>query len=150
MVTNPVLVEKLIEREVEYVNERIVEKPVETRIERIVEKPVYVEVEKIADYDASLIRLCRVDTGAEVDVERMPEGVRQQELDLREKRDAEANRPTNPEKLDSDDILVIRPTGSQLCRLDMVQTVDRMGHFTTGFINLSDFVPYRRTAQAAR
>lgn len=60
------------------------------------------------------------------------------------------NRPTNPEKLDSDDILVVRPTGSQLCRLDMVQTVDRMGHFTTGFINLSDFVPYRRTAQTTR
>jgi hypothetical protein len=61
-----------------------------------------VEVEKIADYDAGLIRLCRVDTGAEVDVERMPEGVRQQELDLREKRDAEANRPTNPDDVDAD------------------------------------------------
>ena len=61
-----------------------------------------VEVEKIADYDAGLIRLCRVDTGAEVDVERMPEGVRQQELDLREKRDAEANRPTNPDDVAPD------------------------------------------------
>lgn len=61
-----------------------------------------VEVEKIADYDAGLIRLCRVDTGAEVDVERMPEGVRQQELDLREKRDAEASRPTNPDDVDAD------------------------------------------------
>lgn len=60
------------------------------------------------------------------------------------------NRPKNPEDLDSDDILVIRPSGSQLCRLDMVHTVDRMGHFTTGFINLGDFVPYRRPAQAAR
>lgn len=59
------------------------------------------------------------------------------------------NRPKNPEDIDSDDILVIRPTGSQLCRLDMVQTVDRVGHFQTGFINLGDFVPYRRTAQAA-
>ena len=61
-----------------------------------------VEVEKIADYDAGLIRFSRVDTGAEVDVERMPEGVRQQELDLREKRDAEANRPTNPDDVDAD------------------------------------------------
>lgn len=60
------------------------------------------------------------------------------------------NKPRNPEDLDSDDILVIRPTGSQLCRLDMVNTVDRMGHFTTGFINLGDFVPYRRVRQAAR
>jgi len=60
------------------------------------------------------------------------------------------NKPRNPEDLDSDDILVIRPSGSQLCRLDMVHTVDRMGHFTTGFINLGDFVPYRRTQQAAK
>jgi len=60
------------------------------------------------------------------------------------------NRPKNADRLDSDDILVIRPTGSQLCRLDMVQTVDRMGHFVTGFVNLGDFVPYRRTAQAGR
>lgn len=58
------------------------------------------------------------------------------------------NRPKNAEDLDSDDILVVRPSGSQLCRLDMVQTVDRMGHFTTGFINLGDFVPYRRAAAA--
>lgn len=61
-----------------------------------------VEVEKIADYDAGLIRLVRVDTGAEVDVERMSEGVRQQELDLREKRDAEAGRPTNPDDIGPD------------------------------------------------
>ena len=60
------------------------------------------------------------------------------------------NTPRNPEDLDDDDILVIRPSGSQLCRLDMVHTVDRMGHFTTGFINLGDFVPYRRVKQAAR
>lgn len=60
------------------------------------------------------------------------------------------NRPRNPEDLDSDDILVIRTNGSQLCRLDMIHTVDRMGHFTTGFVNLGDFIPYRRDAQAAR
>lgn len=60
------------------------------------------------------------------------------------------NRPRNPEDLDSDDILVIRTSGSQLCRLDMIHTVDRMGHFTTGFVNLGDFVPYRRNTQAAR
>ena len=60
------------------------------------------------------------------------------------------NRPKNPKDIDSDDILVIRPTGSQLCRLDMIHTVDRLGHFTTGFINLNDFVPYRRVQQASR
>lgn len=55
------------------------------------------------------------------------------------------NKPRNPEDLDSDDILVIRTSGSQLCRLDMVHTVDRVGRFTTGFISLGDFVPYRRS-----
>lgn len=60
------------------------------------------------------------------------------------------NRPRNADDLDSDDILVTRTSGSQLCRLDMVQTVDRTAHFTTGFVNLSEFVPYRRAAQAAR
>ena len=48
-VTNPVLVEKLIQRDVEYVEERIVEQPVETVVERIVERPVYREVEKIVE-----------------------------------------------------------------------------------------------------
>lgn len=64
-----------------------------------------VEVEKIADYDRGLIVFCRVDTGAEVDVERMPEGVRQQELDLREKRQAaeDAARPTNPDDVGDGD-----------------------------------------------
>jgi hypothetical protein len=60
------------------------------------------------------------------------------------------NRPRNAEDLDSDDILVTRTSGNQLCRLDMVHTVDRTAYFTTGFVNLSDFVPYRRVAQAAR
>lgn len=59
------------------------------------------------------------------------------------------NRPQNPKDIDSDDILVIRPSGSQLCRLDLVQTVDRMSHMPTGFINLGDFVPYRRVARTA-
>ena len=56
------------------------------------------------------------------------------------------NRPENAEDLDSDDILVTRVTGSQFCRLDIVNTVDRTGHFTTGFISLGDFVPYKRVA----
>ncbi|MBS0481328.1 MAG: hypothetical protein JSR96_04100 [Proteobacteria bacterium] len=56
------------------------------------------------------------------------------------------NRPADPHSLDSDDILVTYPTGSQFCRLDRVQTVDRSGHFVTGFVMLGDFVPYRRAA----
>lgn len=58
------------------------------------------------------------------------------------------NRPRNADQLDADDILVIRTSGSQLCRLDMIHTVDRVGHFTTGFVNLGDFVPYRRVQPA--
>ncbi len=54
------------------------------------------------------------------------------------------NRPNNAEHLDSNDILVTYPTGSQLCRLDRVQTLDRGSHFINGFLMLGDFVPYRR------
>lgn len=54
------------------------------------------------------------------------------------------NVPKNPETLDSDDILVTRPTGSQLCRLDLVNTVDRSGHYSRGFVSLGRFVPYRK------
>ncbi|MFM2300650.1 MAG: hypothetical protein RLZZ84_386 [Pseudomonadota bacterium] len=58
------------------------------------------------------------------------------------------NRPQNPEQLRSDDIMVTHPTGSQFCRLDIVNTVDRAAHFSTGFISLGQFVPYRKTAKA--
>lgn len=58
------------------------------------------------------------------------------------------NRPRNAEHLDSGDIMVTHPTGSQLCSLDIVNTVDRAGHFPTGFLNLGDFVPYRKIKPA--
>lgn len=58
------------------------------------------------------------------------------------------NRPDNARQLDDDDILVTRTNGSQLCRLDMVQTVDRTGGFMTGFLNLGNFVPYKKVAKA--
>ena len=54
------------------------------------------------------------------------------------------NTPRNAENLDSDDIMVTRLFGSQFCSLDIVNTVDRSGGFTNGFISLGDFVPYRR------
>lgn len=57
------------------------------------------------------------------------------------------NRPANPNQLDNDDILVTHPTGGQLCKLDIVTTIDRVGGFTTGIISLSDFVPYRKVAK---
>ncbi|MBK6800051.1 hypothetical protein [Novosphingobium sp.] len=54
------------------------------------------------------------------------------------------NRPANAADIDDDDILVTRTSTSQLCKLDIVTTVDRSGHFQTGFLNLGDFVPYKR------
>jgi hypothetical protein len=54
------------------------------------------------------------------------------------------NVPRNPDALDDDDILVTRQTGSQLCRMDMVNMVDRTGGFYRGFVSLEDFVPYRK------
>lgn len=56
------------------------------------------------------------------------------------------NRPSHPQTLRSDDILVTKPTGSQLCRLDMVQTRDRSQFMFNGVVNLQQFVPYRRVA----
>lgn len=58
------------------------------------------------------------------------------------------NRPQNAKQLDDDDILVTRTNGSQLCKLDLVHTVDRSSGFMTGFVNLGDFVPYKKVAKA--
>ncbi|MFO1254862.1 MAG: hypothetical protein U1E37_04255 [Sphingomonadaceae bacterium] len=60
------------------------------------------------------------------------------------------NVPRNVEDLDDDDIMVTKTSGGQLCNLDIVHTVDRTSHMTTGFINLGDFVPYRRVAKVAK
>ena len=54
------------------------------------------------------------------------------------------NVPRNPDVLDDDAILVTRQTGSQLCRLDIVNMVDRTGGFYRGFVSLTDFVPFRK------
>lgn len=56
------------------------------------------------------------------------------------------NRPSNPESLDSDDILVTRLTTGQLCRLDTVQLKDRTSFMYRGFVALQDFVPYHRVS----
>lgn len=58
------------------------------------------------------------------------------------------NRPRNARDLDSNDILVTRLTGSQLCKLDSVRLRDRMANMPTGFLLLGDFVPYRRVDRA--
>ncbi len=54
------------------------------------------------------------------------------------------NRPTNPEALNSDDILITHPTTDQNCSLDTVQLRDRFTHSYDGFVGLQEFVPWRR------
>jgi hypothetical protein len=55
------------------------------------------------------------------------------------------NVPANARDLDSDDALLVRQTGSQLCRQDIVTTFDATGGFYTGNVFLGDFVPYTRS-----
>lgn len=54
------------------------------------------------------------------------------------------SRPSDPDALDTRDIVVIERTGGQLCKTDLVRTVDRVNRFTTGVVFLGDFVPYRK------
>ena len=53
-------------------------------------------------------------------------------------------RPEDPKSLDSDNILVINRFGSQLCKQDVIRTVDRYSGFTTGVVFLGDFTPYKK------
>lgn len=53
-------------------------------------------------------------------------------------------RPTNPESLGRDDVLVIDRLGSQVCNTDIVRTVDRTGGYFTGVVFLGKFVPYTK------
>jgi hypothetical protein len=53
-------------------------------------------------------------------------------------------KPSDPKSLDTDDVLVINRYGSQLCKQDIIRTVDRMGGFMTGIVFLGDFVPYKK------
>jgi len=57
------------------------------------------------------------------------------------------NRPTNPESLNSDDILISHPTTGQDCSLDTIQLRDRNTHSYDGFVGLQEFVPWRRVAK---
>jgi len=57
------------------------------------------------------------------------------------------NRPSGHESLDSDDILVTRTFGSQLCSIDTVRLLDRTSRFYRGFVGLGDFVPYTKAAK---
>ena len=55
------------------------------------------------------------------------------------------NRTARPQDIDDRDTMVIRRfSGSQLCRQDIITTVDRGSQMFTGNIFLSEFVPYTR------
>ena len=54
------------------------------------------------------------------------------------------NRPTNPESLSSDDVLISHPTNDENCNIDTIQLRDRYTHTYDGFVGLQQFVPYRR------
>jgi len=49
--------------------------------------------------------------------------------------------------LDSDDILVTKTYGSNLCSIDTVKLIDRTSQFPRGFVILGDFVPYTKPKQ---
>ncbi len=54
------------------------------------------------------------------------------------------NVPRNAEDLDDWDAMVVRQFGSQLCRQDIVTTIDTSTGMYTGNVFLGDFVPYTR------
>jgi hypothetical protein len=55
------------------------------------------------------------------------------------------NRPQiGADSLDTDDILVTKTWGSQLCSLDQVRLVDRLSRFPRSFVGLGQFVPYTK------
>ena len=59
-------------------------------------------------------------------------------------------RTKHPDDIDDDDILVLKTTtGSQLCRLENVTTIDRYSGFFTGAVFFDDFVPYTRVEEEA-
>jgi hypothetical protein len=55
------------------------------------------------------------------------------------------NRPVaGARTLSSSDVLVTKPTNAELCSVDIVRIFDQGTHFERGFVNLGDFVPYRK------
>ena len=55
------------------------------------------------------------------------------------------NRPVGGARtMSSSDVMVTKPTSSELCNVDIVRLFDQGTHFQRGFVNLGDFVPYRK------
>lgn len=53
-------------------------------------------------------------------------------------------RPTDPNALGPNDVMVLARVGSQMCNTDVVRKVDRNGGYDTGVVFLTKFVPYRK------
>lgn len=53
-------------------------------------------------------------------------------------------RPTNPDALSRNDVVVFKRFGSQICSTDVIRTVDRYQGYTTGAVFLEHFVPYTK------
>ncbi len=61
------------------------------------------------------------------------------------------NRPdAGAESLDNWKVLVTDTHSSQLCNIDIVRLYDSGARSVTGFVNLGDFVPYRKADAAGR
>ena len=54
------------------------------------------------------------------------------------------NRPEGAQSLHGDQILRTRTSGTELCNIDSVHLVERGSQIDMGFVNLKDFIPYRR------
>ncbi|MBB5710223.1 hypothetical protein [Sphingomonas xinjiangensis] len=55
-----------------------------------------------------------------------------------------------PQSLRSDDVLITRTFGSQLCSTDVVHTADRLSGFPRSPVFLGKFVPYTKPKAPAR
>ena len=55
---------------------------------------------------------------------------------------------SNPSSLGRNDVPIFDRFGSQICRQDVIRTVDRYSQFTTGTVFLEDFVPYEKAESA--
>lgn len=53
-------------------------------------------------------------------------------------------RASNPRSLSRHDVPVIQRSSSQLCKQDVIRTVDRHSHFISGAVFLENFVPYTK------
>jgi hypothetical protein len=54
------------------------------------------------------------------------------------------SRPTHPEDLRRNDVVIVDRHTSQLCNSDVIKTVDRDVGYVTGVLFLGKFVPYRK------